>query len=156
VDSQLATIDSETPSQEERNWGIAAHLAALIAFIGFPFGHVIGPLIVYLAKGKEFPFVAAHARASINYQITLSLVLIVGVMAAVVIAATFAVTIGISQSHASGDSNAFPVGIVVVWVGFILAAIACSIASLVFIIMGAIAAGAGKPYKYPFAIEFLR
>jgi uncharacterized protein len=154
VDNQLVTIDSDMPSQEERNWGIGAHLASLIAFVGFPFGHVVGPLIVYLAKGKESAFIAAHARASINYQITLSLALIVGVMAACVVAATFAITAGVAQSHYSGDS--FPVGIIVVWVGFILAAIACAIASLVFIIMGAIAASAGKPYKYPFAIEFLR
>jgi uncharacterized Tic20 family protein len=30
------------------------------------------------------------------------------------------------------------------------------IVSIIFIIMGTMAAGAGRPYTYPFAIKFLR
>jgi uncharacterized Tic20 family protein len=51
---------------QERNWAMAAHLSALVAIAGLPFGHVIGPLVVYLIKGHESEFVAAHARASLN------------------------------------------------------------------------------------------
>jgi hypothetical protein len=79
-------------SSEERNWGMAAHLSALVAIAGLPFGHVLGPLIVYLVKGHESEFVASHAKASLNYQITMSIVGIVGVLALIGVAVGFAVT----------------------------------------------------------------
>ena len=29
---------------QERNWAMAAHLSALVAVAGLPFGHIVGPL----------------------------------------------------------------------------------------------------------------
>ena len=66
----------------DRNWAMAAHLSALAAIAGLPFGHVVGPLVVFLIKARDSEFVAAHARASLNYQLTLSLGLIVAVSSA--------------------------------------------------------------------------
>ena len=79
-------------SSEERNWGMAAHLSALVAVAGLPFGHVLGPLIVYLIKGHESEFVASHAKASLNYQITMSIVGIVGMLVLVGFGLGFAAT----------------------------------------------------------------
>ncbi len=64
-----ATESTGVPTQDERTWGMVAHLAALGFFI-FPFGNILGPLIVYLAKRDQSAFVAAHAKEALNFNIT--------------------------------------------------------------------------------------
>src|SRR3954470_12259895 len=39
-----------------RTWGMLAHLSGLAGFI-IPFGSVIGPLVVWMIKKEEIPFV---------------------------------------------------------------------------------------------------
>jgi uncharacterized Tic20 family protein len=59
---------SPAPTQDEKTWGMLAHLSALVAGIfGFPF---VGPLIVMLTKGKESKWVEAHAKEALNFSIT--------------------------------------------------------------------------------------
>jgi hypothetical protein len=139
----------QLPAQE-RNWAMAAHLSALVAFAGFPLGHIIGPLVVYLIKARESAFVAEHARASLNYQITVSILTICGAIAAV------AVMFGLIVPLTSSASAAAGVGLVAVWIVFGAAAVGVIVASIVFIVLGTIAASDGRPYTYPFAIRFLR
>jgi uncharacterized protein len=59
-------------STNERQWGMFAHLAALFGFV-FPFGNLIGPLIVWQMKKNEMPFVDDQGKESLNFQITVSL-----------------------------------------------------------------------------------
>lgn len=134
---------------------MAAHLSALVAVAGLPFGHVLGPLIVYLVKGGESPFVGMHARASLNYQITISLAgiaaIIVGVAALFVFAAFVS---GVPEHSHAADSAA--IGMVGSWVLIGAIVVAWLLASIVFIIMGTVAAGEGRPFTYPFSIRFLK
>jgi uncharacterized protein len=59
---------ASAPSQDEKTWGMLAHISALIAGIfGFPF---IGPLIVMLTKGKESKWVEGHSKEALNFSIT--------------------------------------------------------------------------------------
>jgi hypothetical protein len=56
------------PTQDEKMWGMLAHLSALVAgLFGFPF---LGPLIVMLTKGKESKWVEMQAKEALNFQIT--------------------------------------------------------------------------------------
>jgi len=48
-----------------------SHLLALIGYLVVPLGNVIAPLIIYLMKKDESPFVADQARESLNFQITM-------------------------------------------------------------------------------------
>jgi hypothetical protein len=129
---------------------MAAHLSALVAIAGFPFGHLIGPLVVYLAKARESAFVGEHARASLNYQITVSIAAILGGIVAV------AVMFGLIFPLSNAGGAAAGAGLVAVWVVFGAAALGIVIASIVLIVLGTIAASDGRPYTYPFAIRFLR
>lgn len=133
---------------------MAAHLSALVAVAGLPFGHVLGPLIVYLIKGHESEFVGEHARASLNYQITVSIFFIVAVIVALGIA--FGILIPMSASSSEVSQPTAGISFVVLWVAFGLAVLLVLLASLIFIIMGTVAASEGRPYTYPFAIRFLR
>ena len=132
---------------------MAAHLSALVAIAGLPFGHVLGPLVVYLVKGHESQFVGEHARASLNYQITVSIFAIVAVIVAVGL--TLGFLIPMSTASSATEMTA-PISFAVLWVAFGAGALLVLLASIFFIIMGTIAASEGRPYNYPFAVRFLR
>ncbi|MDX2034089.1 MAG: DUF4870 domain-containing protein [Blastocatellia bacterium] len=66
-----------TVSSEERNWAMAAHLSALIGYLVIPFGNIIAPLVIYLMKKDQSPFVADQARESLNFQISISLYFVI-------------------------------------------------------------------------------
>ena len=139
------------PPTLERNWAMAAHLSALVAVAGLPFGHVVGPLVVYVLKGHESEFVGEHARASLNYQISIS---IFGIVAVIIAAAA---TLGfIVPMSSSTDPSAAGFNLAALWIGLGVAALLAVLASILFIIFGSLAASEGRPYTYPFAIRFLR
>jgi uncharacterized Tic20 family protein len=57
---------------EDRSWAVGAHLSA-VATVIVPFGNVFGPLAVWLMKKQNSPWVAKHALAALNFQITMTL-----------------------------------------------------------------------------------
>lgn len=134
---------------------MAAHLSALIAVAGLPFGHVIGPLVVYLIKGHESAFVAEHARASLNYQLTISLIGLVAILLGIFGFFGFIFAAASQPEHSVGSAAA-GAGFVGLWVMIGAIVVAVMLFSLVFIIMGTVAASAGRPYHYPIAIRFVR
>ncbi len=131
---------------------MAAHLSALIAVAGLPFGHIVGPLVVYLIKAHESEFVAEHARASLNYQITVSIVGFVGVIAAVAVMLGYIASGSAQQMSDAGT----PLSLAVFWIAIAIAVLLILLVSLIFIIAGTVAASQGRTYNYPFAIRFLR
>jgi len=70
--------------QNEKQWGMAVHLAALATLIGIPLGNVIGPLIIYMIKKDEFEFVAHQGKEVLNFQITWTLILILSAILIIV------------------------------------------------------------------------
>lgn len=63
--------------KEERTWAMVCHLTGLSSFIGVPFGNIIVPLIIWLIKKDEFPFVAEQGKESLNFQISMTIYAIV-------------------------------------------------------------------------------
>jgi len=59
-----------TPTSDERILAILAHILTLV-------GSFIPPLVIYLLKKDESSFVAAHARESLNFQITVFIVIVI-------------------------------------------------------------------------------
>lgn len=57
-------------SQDDKNLGLLAHLLGFLGFV-VPLGSILGPLVLHLVKRDQSPFVADHARESLNFQITL-------------------------------------------------------------------------------------
>ncbi len=58
------------PSSDERTMAILSHVLCLVVWL-------FAPLVIYLVKKDESPFVAAHAKESLNFQITVMLIVIV-------------------------------------------------------------------------------
>ncbi len=61
------------PTENERTWGMLAHLSALAGLVVPLAGIVIGPLLVWLVRRDESAFVAAHAREALNFNISVLL-----------------------------------------------------------------------------------
>ena len=57
------------PSSDEKTMAILSHALTLVA--GF-----LAPLIIYLIKKDESSFIAYHAKESLNFQITIFLIII--------------------------------------------------------------------------------
>ena len=58
-------------SSNVRSMCVLCHLSALAGFIVPGFGHVLGPLIVWLVKRGESPEIDAHGKESLNFQISM-------------------------------------------------------------------------------------
>ncbi len=71
------------PTQEERNWALAAHVGTFVA-AWFAMGF-LAPLVIMLVKGKDSAFVRRHAVESLNFQISLLIYLVVSAILALVL-----------------------------------------------------------------------
>ena len=61
----------ETIPREVRNWAMGCHMIALVGLLGNGLGFVVGPLIVWLVKRDEHPFLDEQGKESVNFQITM-------------------------------------------------------------------------------------
>jgi len=105
--------------QDERLWGMLAHLSALVAaFVALSF---LGPLIVMLTQGTKSQFVRKQAVEALNFQITtyiaviisaLLILLLVGfILLPVVGIAWLAFTIIAGLKANNGEDYRYPVNI---------------------------------------------
>ena len=54
-----------------RTWNAFCHASALLGvFLHFP-GHILAPLIVWLAKRDDSPEIDAHGKEALNFQISM-------------------------------------------------------------------------------------
>ena len=123
------------PSKEERQWAMFAHLSALAGGLVSSWaggvGIFIGPLVIWLLKREEMPFVNDQGKEALNFNITFA-----------------AIALGLVL-----------LGFLTLGIGFILTlpllAVA-GIAWLVLTIVAGIRANEGKAYRYPFAIRIIK
>ncbi len=69
--SYLGTDDEPVivPTSDEKTMAILSHILTLVA-------PIIAPLIIYLIKKDESEFVKLHSRESLNFQITVWIIVI--------------------------------------------------------------------------------
>ena len=124
-----------TPSAEEKQWALFAHLSAILGGIltghMFGWGCFVGPLIIWLVKKDTMPFVNDQGKEALNFNITLA---IVGFALLVLSIITFGI----------GLLIAIPAGIVI------------GIAWLVLVVIAAIKASEGVAYRYPVSIRLIK
>ncbi|TBU92609.1 DUF4870 domain-containing protein [Phytopseudomonas dryadis] len=68
-----------TPSQSARQWAMLCHFAAALGFV-FPFGNLIGPLIVWQIKREQDAFIDEQGKEALNFQITVAIAAIVSIL----------------------------------------------------------------------------
>jgi uncharacterized Tic20 family protein len=50
---------------------VLAHATALVGFLVPLAGHIVGPLIIWLAKRGDSPEIDAHGKESLNFQLSM-------------------------------------------------------------------------------------
>jgi len=121
---------SGSPSAEERQWAMFAHLSALLGIFigGLTF---VGPLVIWLIKKDTMPFVNDQGKEALNFQIAVSIV-----MVALWVLTIFTLFLL--------SPLTFPAMFVV------------GIAALVFVVMAGIKANEGVAYRYPYSIRLVK
>ena len=117
----------DSPSQDDRNLALIAHLSGCVGVLGGGLIGFIGPLIIYIMKKDSSDYVSAQAKEALNFQITMLLIAIVCF-----------IIVGVSCGVL------FPV----VFVPMVL--------QLVFGIIAAFAVRDGRDYRYPFGLRLLQ
>jgi uncharacterized Tic20 family protein len=112
-------------AQDERTWGMLGHLGIIL--FGF-----IPPLIVYLAKKDQSPFLQDHGRAGLNFSITATLTYIAVMIFNVILSLA-----GISHLG------------VLLW-------LATWITVIVFAVQAGMAANRGQWYAYPLTLDLVK
>jgi len=73
-------------SSDARTWNVLCHATALAGFFVPWAGHILGPLIVWLAKRSDSPQIDEHGKESLNFQISMLIYnVIAGVLCLVLI-----------------------------------------------------------------------
>jgi uncharacterized Tic20 family protein len=121
-------------TQNDKNYSSITHLSSFAGWI-FPFGNVIAPLVLWIAKKNESAYIDNHGKAVVNFQ--LSLILYSFLLALLIIPITI-FTLGL--------------GLIAV----ILGIIPVIILIIVSVISASIKATHGEYYQYPFTIEFIK
>ncbi len=123
-------------NQLARNWAMGCHLAALVVYLGIPFGNILGPLVIWLLKKEQFLLVDEHGKESLNFQISV----IIYSLAAGVLLIISAVSVILA-----------PVAIVLgVFLVFLF------LADLVLVILAAVKVSNGEPFRYPFTLRLIQ
>jgi len=109
-----------------RQWAMFAHLSAFLsAIVVLPF---LGPLVVYLAKKDEHPFIADQSREALNFNLSVTIY----VFASILISLTIILAlVGIPA-------------LVVILLGWII-----------LTIIAAVRANNGEAYRYPLTIKLV-
>ncbi|MFP4068833.1 MAG: DUF4870 domain-containing protein [Opitutales bacterium] len=128
----------DTPAgRNDHTMGMLCHLLSLVALIGVPLGNIVGPLIIWLIKRQEDPFVDACGKESLNFQISATIV------GAVLVLFMFPLMI-------------VPLlGPLLIFM-LMLALAALVIAVIVFAIIASIKASEGTCYRYPYSFRFIK
>ena len=120
--------------EDPTGWVIAAHLTALFTW-------VIGPLVIWLIKREEMPEVDRAGVASINWQLSWAIYMVVLVLLIVG---------GLVGAEATGGAT-----VALFFLGF-MGMIAVSLLDLVFIVIASVKGGQGESWRYPLALPLLR
>ena len=59
-------------SADEKNLAMFCHLSAFLGLL-IPLANIIAPLIIWLIKKDEMPFVDRHGREALNFQISMTI-----------------------------------------------------------------------------------
>src|SRR5690349_455038 len=58
---------------DARTWATVAHLAGFLMYSGIPFASILGPLVVWLLKRDQSPYVDDQGKEAVNFQISMAL-----------------------------------------------------------------------------------
>ncbi|NOK62389.1 MAG: DUF4870 domain-containing protein [Chloroflexi bacterium AL-W] len=74
--SEISQHQYQEISQDSRNLGVLTHLSTFAGYL-FPFGNIIAPLVIWLVKKDTNAFVAEQGKEALNFQISITIYMLV-------------------------------------------------------------------------------
>jgi uncharacterized protein len=124
-----AAPKAPTSDADAKQWAMFAHLSSLAALvIGLPF---VGPLLIYMLKKDDHPFIADQAREALNFNLSFFI---------------YGIVLGVAT-----------VVLTLILIGLLLipVLIALFIAWLILVIVAAMKANNGEAYRYPLTLRLI-
>ena len=78
-------METSTSSRDVRTWNVLCHATALAGFFVPWAGHILGPLIVWLAKRNDSPEINEHGKESLNFQLSMLIYNVIAVVLCLVL-----------------------------------------------------------------------
>lgn len=144
-------VPEAAPNPDERQWGMFAHLSGMLAYVGFPFGGVLGPLIIYNLNKDDRPFASEQGRQALNFHLTVGAAMVVCLVATIGFYIAFIADVAMAPKGVEPHWWTF-----ITTFGFLFAFLAVYFWTFVLTIVGTVKASAGKIYHYPLTIEFVK
>lgn len=76
-------------SRDARKWAMICHIIALVGLIGNGIGFLVGPLVVWMIKREDDPFIDEQGKEAVNFQLTMLLAVIISAVLIVVVIGFF-------------------------------------------------------------------
>ena len=77
AETQQSPVLPATEVKADHTIGMLCHLLSLTQLLGVPLGNILGPLIVWLIKRDEDPFVDLCGKESLNFQISMTIYMVI-------------------------------------------------------------------------------
>lgn len=126
---------------QERTVAALGHLAALVMYLGIPFGNILGPLVVWLLGRSRSAFVDDQGKEAVNFQVSVTLYFLALVLVLVV-----AVIAG------RGEVT----GLIALIVLAAVAMVALALFQLVMTIVAGVRASGGERFRYPLTLRLVQ
>ena len=81
-EEQKTPVAGETivsKDKEGNMWAMFCHISAIAGFV-IPFGNIVAPLILWSLKKDEFEIVNIHGKEAINFQISITIYLLISIL----------------------------------------------------------------------------
>lgn len=124
-------LNRDIPETDVRRWAMLCHLGGLASLTMFPLANVALPVIFWLAKRQDHPYIEVQGREAINFQISMLL---------------YGVTLGLAVYIL----KVILIGYLFFWVPALI-----FILQVAGSIIGAIRAYDGEDFRYPLILRFL-
>ncbi len=121
-------------TQNDKNYSSITHLSGFAGWF-IPFGNIIAPLVMWIAKKNDSTYIDEHGKAAVNFQLS---IILYGFLLAILIIPITILTLGLGL------------------IAILIAIIPAIILKIVLIISASIKASNGEYYDYPFTIQFIK
>lgn len=82
------TFQAVETNSDAKTWGMLCHVASFAGYV-VPFGNVVGPLIAWQIKKDTSEFVNHHGKESLNFQITITIAMLVSIVLVLLLVGIF-------------------------------------------------------------------
>jgi uncharacterized Tic20 family protein len=86
-----AQVEAAPEVKQDTTMGMLCHLLGLVQLLGVPLGNILGPLVIWLIKKEEDPFVDECGKEALNFQISMTIYLMVSAILILVVVGIFLV-----------------------------------------------------------------